>query len=296
MATIKSYKDFKSPFNKGRFPLADAPVNPLMTASRRSHMQQYLVWILPGWHERLDPEWKKAETAVCEDIASAGHKFVRESWFEYQIDRMAYINFFHMFKICVECEVPVWPWEDLSYKDITSASDKKNSSVYDAYLKMHATASSVVEKDDAATEWALTPGTTDMEVVQEPAAQRPVSASRKLKSDTRVTGYGNIQDSRSRQTENLSAFGERLSSARGRGRGRDRRRGSHRSESRGRAQRHHAPSRDGDFEWKDEDLEPSSQDTTRPADRNLQAPTMTQQEANEAVRCLEPRSPTTLRF
>jgi hypothetical protein len=120
MSESMSYKDIKSPFNEGRFPQADAPVDPTKTASRRPHLKQFMVWLLPAWSTKIAEHWRDAEQNACEDLASRGRKSVSERWFEFQVDRIAYLQFFNLFKQAFKREAADWPWEDIPYKDLAS--------------------------------------------------------------------------------------------------------------------------------------------------------------------------------
>ncbi|SCO55384.1 uncharacterized protein FFMR_12540 [Fusarium fujikuroi] len=194
MDRIRSYKDLKPPFNNGRFPLYDAPLKPLETASRRSHLEKYIVRVMPSFSKFIDVEWKKAESKICENLASERYMSVSEPWFEYQVDRIVYLHFFATFKAFFDRDVPGLPWEDITDKYLKSQQDK-NSSVYVEYLKRQ---ESQAQKSNPVEKSTLAQDTNEMGNVEGPATERRVLTSSKL--NPRALEFRPPQDGGRRQT------------------------------------------------------------------------------------------------
>ncbi|KAF5979043.1 hypothetical protein FBULB1_5889 [Fusarium bulbicola] len=161
-------------FHDGQFPLADAPVNPLKTASGRSNLQEYIAWVMPSWNKHIDSEWKTAENKVCQGLASASHKSASESWFEYQV--------------ASHRDVPGWPWEGITHKDLKSPQDK-NSSVYGDYLKMH---ESDGQKNNPVEESTIAQDKNEVENVEKHATKSRVLDSSEL--NPRALEFRPLQD------------------------------------------------------------------------------------------------------
>ncbi|KAI7760865.1 hypothetical protein LZL87_008077 [Fusarium oxysporum] len=226
---------------------ADAPVDPMKTKSRRSELQRFMVWLLPPWNQRLREQWRVAEQKACADLASTGCKSISEPWFEFEVDKIVYLHFFKLFKECFKCEVPGWPWEEISPKDVTTQQDK-NSSVYDRSLRKQTVAAITAEKNESA-----------MEGIEGPATENPSAASSKLNPEA-PTYEPNTEAPTSEQ-------GQAPTLEQGANRGRVKRktkylsdsmfargRGSHQSEI-----HHELPPQEDEFEWKDGDQMSSDQ-------------------------------------
>ncbi|EXM02029.1 hypothetical protein NOF04DRAFT_21615 [Fusarium oxysporum II5] len=296
MSESMSYKDMKSSFNEGRFPQADAPVDPMKTKSRRPELQRFMVWLLPPWNKRLREQWHVAEQKACADLASAGCKSISEPWFEFEVDRIVYLHFFKLFKECFKREVPGWPWEGISHKDLTSPQDR-NSALYDKYLKNKEVAAMPAEKNGSAKE------TTEMEGVEGPATEKPPAASGKLHAGGLSFEHPTNQGPESRQTKDLSRTGyaggfRERGSARGRdhsrSRGRRPGRGSHRDEARTRAQGRNLTFNGDEFERKHGDPILTGRNSKASTTRNPRSTTMSQEEANNAASSLGPYFPGTV--
>ncbi|KAF5963380.1 hypothetical protein FBULB1_13424 [Fusarium bulbicola] len=256
-----SYKDMASPFNDGRFPVADAPVDPMKTTSRRRELKRFMVWLVPVWEPKLTQQWHTAEQKICEDYARSGLESISESWFEYEVDKAVYTHFLKLIKdnlsSLLKSDIAGWPWNEISAKDVTTQQDKK-STVYERYLQKQKVAAIAAKKNESA-----------MEGVEGPAAEKPSNGSNNLnpaapafepsaetaaledgevptseQAQTLASDRGELRRRRNRKNKSLqdSMF------AGGRGSGRSRGRGGHR-----------APPPQDEFEWKNDDQMPSDQ-------------------------------------
>ncbi|WKT41961.1 hypothetical protein QSH57_006767 [Fusarium oxysporum f. sp. vasinfectum] len=233
-------------------------------------LQRFMVWLLPPWNKRLREQWHVAEQKACADLAFAGCKSISEPWFEFEVDRIVYLHFFKLFKECFKREVPGWPWEGISHKDLTSPQDR-NSALYDKYLKNKEVAAIPAEKNGSAKE------TSEMEGVERPATEKPPAASGKLNAGGLSFEHPTNQGPESRQTKDLSRTG-----------------GSHRDEARTRAQARNLTFNGDEFERKHGDPILTGQNSKASTTRNPRSTTMSQEEANNASSSLGPYFPGTV--
>ncbi|SCO55366.1 uncharacterized protein FFMR_12522 [Fusarium fujikuroi] len=283
MSESISYKDMLSPFSEGRFPQADAPVDPMKTTSRRAELKRFMRWFAPFWKGKINEQWHVAEQKVCEDFARSDHKSISQPWFEYEVDRVVYSHFIKLveknFKQFLKCDIAGWPWPEISAKDVTTQQDMK-SAVYERYLKKQKVAAIAAQKNESAMEGVEGPAAETPSVASKlnpaaPAFDPTAEADTSEQAQTQAVGRGELRRRKEQKTKGLhdSMFSHPRGQQATRGRGAPRGRG-------GRQPRvHREPSPEDEYEWKEDDQQPSDQNNQSLGSSGPQVTEVAQQDA-----------------
>ncbi|KAG5759638.1 hypothetical protein H9Q72_012227 [Fusarium xylarioides] len=229
-----------------------------------------MLWFAPFWKGKVNEFWTAAEQKFCEKLASSGRKSIGQPWFEYEVDRIVYLHFMNLVektaKNILKCEIPGWPWEYISAKDVTTQQDKK-SVVYERYLEKQKVAAIAAKKNESAMEGVEGPAAAASNNLNPTAPAFEPSAEATSLEDGEIATSEEVQTQtvnsgqlpRRRGRNNRGLHDSMFARGHGSGRGRGSARGSRRGRGTHQPGVDRQPSSEDEFEWKKDDQEPSDQ-------------------------------------